>query len=128
MTLRTVDPYLVCLPEIAQVDAQLELPLGLGESLAGQRGIGLRPKAVDDVGQDPQVESRLSGHGGLNVVVAHVDSEQSVRRQVPRVERNNSTTQSEDVDEPAGQQRPTAAERDEFEVPHVQTALDGDLS
>ena len=73
------------------------------------------------------VERGVPGDVGLHVVVLDVDGEQPERRHVARVLRHDDAGEVEDVDQPAGQQRPRAAEGRQHEVAHVEAALDRHL-
>src|SRR5699024_1479867 len=74
------------------------------------------------------VEGGVLGDHGLDVVVLHVDGEQPERADVARVLRHDDPGQVEDVDQPAGEQRPGPAEGGEHEVADVEPSLHRDLA
>ena len=122
------DPHLEGLADVAHVDRALEAVLVGGEALLGQRLSGPAGEVVEDALHRRVVERGLLGDVGLDVVVLHVDGQQAEGADVAGVGGHDHAGEVEDVDEPARQQRPRAAERGEHEVAHVEAALDRDLA
>ena len=123
-----IDPDLVGLTVVAQVGRSDELACVRLEALAGQRRVRLCSQTLEELCQDTVVHHRVPRDGRSHVVVADIDGEQSVCRQVARVGRDQCAAQAQQVDQPAREQRAGTTEGHQREVSNVEATLDGDLA
>src|SRR5690606_16766357 len=120
-------PHLERLSVVPKVRRAGDAALAGAEALEGEGAHGLLLQVGVDAGEQRGVELRVADDAGADVVVLHVHREQPERRQVAGVLRDHGGGHAEDVEQPARQQRPGAAERDEGIVADVQAPLHRDL-
>ena len=122
------DADLEGLPDVTHVDGPHEAVGVGGEALLVEGPAAAFGEVVEDRLHGTEIEPRLLGDVGLDVVVLDVDGEQPEGADIARVGRDHHAGEVEDVDETAGQQRPGAAEGRQHEVAHVEAPLDADLA